>query len=58
MSDVKLKPCPFCGCTDIMVWRISHIGPYAARCPNCITYGPQRYDEEEAVALWNRRVEE
>lgn len=54
----ELKPCPFCGCTDIMVWRISHIGPYSARCPNCITYGPQRRSEEEATAAWNRRAKE
>jgi len=63
MAKVKLKPCPFCGNTDI---AISFLPPgIKAYCYNakggfldkgCYVNGPTRLTEKEAIKAWNRRL--
>lgn len=49
----KLKPCPFCGCTEI------YSSPHMALivCKKCRCFGPVEgiSNAEEAIAAWNRR---
>ena len=52
---MELKPCPFCGCTEITAdhdyswgWDVHCIGCYAT-IEDCMT-------KEEAIAKWNKRV--
>lgn len=58
------KPCPFCGCTDVRpdrVMRGSAFEPeqWTLDClgENCEAIGPVGASKEEALMLWNRRVE-
>ena len=56
MSDVKLRPCPFCGGRAVLTEdRYAYGGaPFKVECQNC---GANRTDYErgEAVGGWNRR---
>lgn len=60
MSEVKLKPCPFCGSTDPFIFTCQTLGSngigYGFYCWNCKTKGPQTPSEELAAEAWNRRV--
>ena len=53
MSD--LKPCPFCGSTDLHMQDVDRF----LQCYNCDATGPWHIDqtEAEAVAAWNRRAD-
>jgi Lar family restriction alleviation protein len=58
MNEDGLKPCPFCGSTDVH-W--THSGGYAyIVCDKCEVQGPPFYSEGEfgtgAEDLWNRRI--
>ena len=59
MSDVKLRPCPFCGGGAVLTEdRYAYSGaPFKVECQNC---GANRTDYERggAVAAWNRRKDE
>ena len=69
MSDIELKPCPFCG-NEVSIYKPEpHIYDYTRvnRCCVCCTYCDLLfgYDEdyggdfitpEEAATEWNRRV--
>lgn len=52
----KLKPCPFCGSTEI------YSSPHMALvvCKKCRCFGPVVgiSNAEEAIAAWNRRENE
>lgn len=52
----KLKPCPFCGGTKLVVTS----GPlYKVICENwmmCGIEGPRYMNRLEAIAAWNRRA--
>lgn len=66
----ELKPCPFCGETNLILAEDSDPGywkRYYIRCTNCGarggSYRPWRRDgsalkevEEKAAELWNRRA--
>ena len=55
MAD--LKPCPFCGGTDLHV--VSVYGTeYYVDCFTCTTCGPYGETYEEAIEAWNRRAED
>lgn len=60
MDEIKLKPCPFCGGTDI---NCDHIEPswtddyWEIGCPDCGTWNSCNKSKDEAIAAWNRRVE-
>lgn len=55
-----LKPCPFCGSDNIFVdefWE-RYDEPYFVTCNGCGANGPYTRKKEEAIELWNRRVNE
>lgn len=60
MTDVTLKPCPFCGGTEV---DEDSKAAYFSRgtwhwlvCVRCYACGPRRRNQEEARASWNTRV--
>jgi len=59
MSEIKLKPCPFCG-APAFLWRT--VNGYKVSCEkDCVTI-PPRFDvsftsPDEAVKHWNRRTD-
>lgn len=53
-EEQKLKPCPFCGSTDIFVYH-SYVD-YSVRCRNCLVRRGEFETEEEAIAAWNKRA--
>lgn len=69
MSDIELKPCPFCGGEARLVWmnvRNTDTGAkaYHVKCTKCqCTQWPDgsgefpRYGRDAAAAAWNRRAE-
>jgi len=51
MARAKLKPCPFCGSTNVKrldLWQ-------CVMCLHCGACGPTHYDRRRAVRLWNTR---
>ena len=50
-----LKPCPFCGSTDI---RIMNNPYFWCWCNGCGVETMTYYTEEELIKVWNTRVEE
>ena len=56
-NEVKLKPCPFCGSTDVAV-----IGNddrlFNVECSDCGILGPVSSSYEYAVLYWNNRPRE
>lgn len=67
MDDKKLKPCPFCGCSDrrVGIRRMGNKG-YKVVCGNCGGSGPYITIKEwhcdkmiaqgQAIKAWNRRA--
>jgi Lar family restriction alleviation protein len=59
MSDEQLKPCPFCGSTDLSEdgsqWH------YEILCNACLASGPIKThihaEPQDAIDAWNRRSE-
>lgn len=56
----QLKPCPFCGGTDIDMDEckvlMEGVSPYwSAFCNGCETNGPATWIESEAITAWNTR---
>jgi Lar family restriction alleviation protein len=64
--DMKddLKPCPFCGSTDVVVgYRdTEYMGFFFFACQNCSTQGPcvkhGDHYESRATEAWNTRAKE
>lgn len=54
MKEEELRPCPFCGSTDLTVRRL----PTQVFCTVCGAEGPQGEMVHEAMVLWNNRTEE
>ena len=54
--ESKLKPCPFCGSTDIVITQKNGFlsGGYAM-CRGCFATTRSSIYTDEAVANWNRR---
>ena len=55
MSEIKLKPCPFCGGKAILA-EINGTDDYYVVCEVCCTY-TDFYRKEKAIKAWNSRVE-
>ena len=63
MSEIKLKPCPFCGGEAIL--KRDRIGLYCVKCTNCgcmTTYQfyfgeGEEVSKRKAADVWNRRDE-
>jgi hypothetical protein len=60
----QLFPCPFCGKLGVQMMRDSEPvgledheddGEVWARCPYCLTYGPDADTPVEAIRKWNIR---
>ncbi|MEN2672617.1 Lar family restriction alleviation protein [Herbaspirillum huttiense] len=66
MSD-ELKPCPFCGSTDVRNVSGTSPGPsyrlhardtiFAVNCGSCGASVPNRYRNELVIESWNRRAQ-
>ena len=54
MSEIKLKPCPFCG-GEALIKQDQYSRSYVV-CPNCDTRSAARFDAARAAEAWNRRV--
>ena len=51
----ELKPCPFCGSTDIWIMNDPYFWCWCIGCGvETLTY----YTKEELIKAWNTRVEE
>ena len=57
-----LKPCPFCGGTNVEVyhqyWRVINRYDYSVHCFDCHFGLANQNTEEEAIEAWNRRTGE
>jgi Lar family restriction alleviation protein len=61
MSIGTLKPCPFCGSTNVRLWKGQTVGTgdngiRFVRCFECGSRGPFS-EQSEAIDAWNKRVE-
>ena len=53
----ELKPCPFCGDTDIEIIEPSECyDEFEVQCQECGARSEWENSKEKAVANWNRRV--
>jgi len=53
-SGLRLRPCPFCGASDLYV--NSDIEPKFVACNKCTAFGPTGATESQATERWNKRV--
>lgn len=58
MSDIPdLKPCPFCGSTNVDHNLDRNDGYYGVECEDCYAQGSTSTWEKTAVKYWNTRSE-
>lgn len=62
MSEIKLKPCPFCGSEAEVGYAINDYNRWGVQCKSCgcvVEVGFGEYDDtlEEAAKAWNRRAD-
>lgn len=50
--NYELKPCPFCGSSDV---HIVGYGGYWCVCSNCEAESALKNTQEEAIEVWNKR---
>lgn len=67
MEELKLKPCPFCGCRDrrVGIRRMGRNG-YRICCSRCGSLGPhvsvkeldgnKEIAQKKAIEKWNERI--
>lgn len=58
--EIELKPCPYCGGSDLIIYWNGVYEKHYARCHSCHMQGPEVYGREAAAELWNnlpRKVE-
>ena len=63
-----LKPCPFCGGTDVANVSAGYAGPtdvwhaghqiFAVNCKGCGASVPNRYQNQLVVDAWNKRPDQ
>ena len=56
---VALKPCPFCGSSDVYMREITNYRDYALRgiyCRGCGMFCANWKNDEHRIKTWNRRV--
>lgn len=53
MEKIELKPCPFCGGTEIDMEDNAYM-----RCTSCGASSGWKYDPVEAIEAWNNRATE
>lgn len=54
MSEVKLKPCPFCGGENIMLDKTKEDTLHLVVCRNCVAQ-VSGFTRDGAIRAWNRR---
>ena len=57
--DIHLKPCPFCGSTEVHILHYGTNSEHSVVCDNCHVWVDHIFEalsEEQALELWNRRV--
>ena len=56
----KLKPCPFCGCTDVRIVDDYWFNEMTIICPNCrlLISEDDGLTKGDMIRVWNRRVKE
>lgn len=54
----KLKPCPFCGSTDIFVHVDPHDGADVVECWDCNANIASLNSKSDAIRGWNKRAKE
>lgn len=54
MSEIKLKPCPFCG-GEAEILNVDD--RYTAKCRSCFCGTGEYKDPERASETWNRRAD-
>lgn len=52
----QLKPCPFCGSTDLTLDHLVDNNDWFVSCNICEIQEIANYTRAQAVALWNRRA--
>ena len=55
--DVRIKPCPFCGSHEITICRTNDQACWI-RCEECGADAESSPAREEAIEIWNCRVED
>ena len=61
MSDIELKPCPFCGGESYLkTWWDIQTGRYVHKilCKKCRCNSGDWFQKPKAFEAWNRRVSE
>ena len=55
----ELKPCPFCGSTELTMWRIKYpkSHKYFVECDKCHWCGKTKLFKRMAKRAWNRRAD-
>lgn len=51
----EMKPCPFCGCSDIKCVYDDQFEVWFINCPTCNVWATNEDSEEELTETWNRR---
>lgn len=57
----RLKPCPFCGSSDVFMRELTNYSNYAFKgifCNGCQTFHVAWISDENRIESWNRRVRE
>ena len=52
----ELKPCPFCGSSNIVADGQTSLKDSYVSCNECDADGPMRERKQEAIDAWNRRA--
>lgn len=57
MQNSKLKPCPFCGSTNLSLTESLDMYMFV-NCEICNSAGPSKKTGNEAIEAWNHRAGE
>lgn len=53
-NEPKLKPCPVCGCKNVLVARLPiRVKKYICECDHCGYCSKPMKTEEAAIVKWN-----
>lgn len=55
MSEIQLKPCPFCGNADQDDMIVAHTSSWWVSCEQCGAEGITENSHDEAIMSWNKR---
>jgi Lar family restriction alleviation protein len=59
MSDLEIRPCPFCGDTPLIDRRQAGSGFYLVQCANSdckVRVETKGLERAEAIEIWNHRA--